>query len=997
MDNVDSTGLRFRRRRLRAMLLVLLGIGLAVPGCQKTREETSILVVIHYDPDVFDLDQFRIAGYHVSDASIAFNEGELPPDPHSTPYSSGEESALVLLSDDLVGTEITVRVWGLYQGQPVAFGRANTIPELGIMREVEVTLEVAPDCGDGEVHPTEETCDVGIDPGMEGACPADLADCEDTDVCTADRVEGVGGCLALCFNDPITDCAHGDGCCPDGCGPSTDSDCSAICGDGLVGTGETCDTAIAPGEPGSCPTTCDDDSNPCTDDSLTAGGSCQAECAHGFITQFFGGDGCCPPGGDATLDSDCQPVCGNGVLEPTESCDITISAGSPGACPTDCVDSDPCTTGALFDTNTCDARCVQTVITLFVDGDGCCPAGGNHNIDDDCAVSCGNGAVEAGETCDTAVAAGLPGACPTACTDPLPCTSDTVSNPGTCTATCDHVAIATCIDGDGCCPADCELSEDDDCTAVCGDGQFDPADGELCDTLIGAGLTGACPVLGDCNDLDVCTDDSLIGDGSCQAQCLNEPVACLDGDGCCSPQCNSTIDDDCSVICGNAVVEPAGGELCDTAIPAGSPGACPTSCSDTEACTEDVLLAGGTCTAQCDFVPITDFVDGDGCCPAGANANVDNDCLPICGNGVVESGETCDTGVAPGAPGECPTAADCDDSLDCTEDALINPSSCTADCTNNDITLCIDSDGCCPVGCDLTSDDDCTSTCGDGAVTGSETCDTGIAAGSLGACPAQADCDDLDNCTTDTLVGGATCQAHCDNDPVGCATGDGCCPPSGCDNNTDGDCPAVCGNGVVEPLDGELCDTTIAAGSPGACPSAADCNDNDNCTVDSVQGSGCLAHCDNVSISTCTTGDQCCPAGCDATNDFDCGGCGNGIDEPSFGEECDDGNTVNTDVCTNSCTDNIGAMGDPCTSNANCIGQFACVDDSFGAPGGYCVGEGCTPGNACEGNKGVCVATWQGFGSTGVCLVECSAHTDCRWAEGYQCLEVVPGRFACSL
>ena len=34
----------------------------------------------------------------------------------------------------------------------------------------------------------------------------------------------------------------------------------------------------------------------------------------------------------------------------------------------------------------------------------------------------------------------------------------------------------------------------------------------------------------------------------------------------------------------------------------------------------------------------------DGCCPDGANANTDEDCSPVCGNDVMESGEECDDG-----------------------------------------------------------------------------------------------------------------------------------------------------------------------------------------------------------------------------------------------------------------------------------------------------------------------------------------------------------------
>jgi cysteine-rich repeat protein len=90
------------------------------------------------------------------------------------------------------------------------------------------------------------------------------------------------------------------------------------------------------------------------------------------------------------------------------------------------------------------------------------------------------------------------------------------------------------------------------------------------------------------------------------------------------------------------------GEACDTGISSG-PGKCPTSCSDGDACTRDVLLHGGTCQAECVFDDITSPADGDGCCPDGANNNSDDDCAPVCGNGEEETGETCDDGnTAPG-------------------------------------------------------------------------------------------------------------------------------------------------------------------------------------------------------------------------------------------------------------------------------------------------------------------------------------------------------------
>jgi len=90
----------------------------------------------------------------------------------------------------------------------------------------------------------------------------------------------------------------------------------------------------------------------------------------------------------------------------------------------------------------------------------------------------------------------------------------------------------------------------------------------------------------------------------------------------------------------------------------------------------------------------------------------------------------------------------------------------------------------------------------------------------------------------------------------------------------------LCGNKKVdEPV--ETCDKAITAGSEGACPqSAADCNDGNQCTSDSVKGSvaSCTAECDYAPVSNC---------------------CGNGLKEGS--EECDDGNVVDKDGCSNQC------------------------------------------------------------------------------------------------
>jgi cysteine-rich repeat protein len=273
-------------------------------------------------------------------------------------------------------------------------------------------------------------------------------------------------------------------------------------------------------------------------------------------------------------------------------------------------------------------------------GEGCDDGDEIKDIvcDATCQLTCGNGAVDSdvGELCDTGIGSG-PGSCPSACDDGMACTDDVLSSSG-CTAECVHSDITVPADGDGCCPPGADATTDDDCSAICGNSVVEA--GEACDTGIVAG-PGACPMM--CDDMLVCTTNVLDNPGTCLAACSFPAITMpANGDGCCPAGANAANDNDCIAMCGNGVHEPPS-ETCDTGISAG-PGSCPMACDDGDACTTNTLGNAGTCQAVCVFPPVTTPNDGDGCCPPGANANNDDDCMPVCGNGVVEPGEPCDDG-----------------------------------------------------------------------------------------------------------------------------------------------------------------------------------------------------------------------------------------------------------------------------------------------------------------------------------------------------------------
>jgi MYXO-CTERM domain-containing protein len=191
------------------------------------------------------------------------------------------------------------------------------------------------------------------------------------------------------------------------------------------------------------------------------------------------------------------------------------------------------------------------------------------------------------------------------------------------------------------------------------------------------------------------------------------------------------------------------------------------------------------------------------------------------------------------------------------------------------------------------------SCCGNGILDPGEKCDKTIAPGKTGACPTTAQCNDKNACTND-FPSGKDCSVICSHTPVlAFKHGDGCCPPKAT-SKVDNDCLKSCGNGVLEQ--GEVCDPGIKAGA-GKCKSAADCNDGNVCSIDSLSGSACNVQCKHtLKKPDDTKKDGCCPLGYSYADDLDCpAACGpdtpGGCVDLCKGVKCPDGQYCSKGAC----------------------------------------------------------------------------------------------------
>lgn len=356
---------------------------------------------------------------------------------------------------------------------------------------------------------------------------------------------------------------------------------------------------------------------------------------------------------------------------------------------------------------------------------------------------------------------------------------------------------------------------------------------------------------------------------------------------------------------------------------------------------------------------------------------------PICGNGTLDAGETCDPPNSPQPPNQNLCTADCTfcgDGLtqageQCDDGNSNNGDACSNSCTTNPPPSCGNGsldpgESCDPPGSDPPPAGgnlcrtNCTY-CGDATVDPSEECDDGNTDPGDG-CRNDCTLPPPPSCGNGNLEAGETCDPPGSDPPpaggnlcrLGCTyCGDGIADPGEqCDdgNLIDGDAcrndctlpaPPTCGNGSLDsgetcdppgsdpaPPGGNLCRVNCTYCGDSLVQAGEACDDGNTDDTDACRNDCTLNQppaCGNGSLDA---GETCDPPGSDP---FPPGGnlcrttcnyCGDGI--VNDGESCDDGNTDDNDACRNNCTVNTAPT---------------CGDGSLNQPGETCDPPGSDP------------------------------------------------------
>ncbi|MBR4984699.1 MAG: DUF4215 domain-containing protein [Proteobacteria bacterium] len=730
--------------------------------------------------------------------------------------------------------------------------------------------------------------------------------------------------------EPSVDVACGNGVVEDGeaCddGNTADGDgCSAAC---EIESGYTCEGDSC--SPVEAPDTCGNGSldvgEACDDGNLVSGDGCMENCL-----AVEKGWECKTPGEKCTQKGSQEPEevgeCGDGKLNKGEACDD----------------------GNLLSGDGCRADC------LIVEVGYICPEAGVPCVLDKPDNPCGNGVLDEHGKCDDGNL-DLGDGCSNECQVEKGFYCD--ANGTNCHTECGDWYIAgnevcddsNTEDGDGC-SADCmQIEEGWECENLgnatfcmrleCGDAVVQNALNEVCDygeesrdsasPSYGWNLSRSEPNCYSCKFTPFCGDGIVTGDEQCDDGGYDEngELIYVDENG--VPyggtgeygKCNA----DCTLAsrCGDGIKE--GSEICDKGDENGTAeyGSCTTECKYTAICGDGIVdeTHGEACdegTMDADGKPLLVDAHNEPIGGYGTYGGCTAMCqkAAYCGDGVREAFEVCDKGAANGTVDYNGCTVDCRYSSICGDGIVDEAHGEACDdgiLDSNGRALLIDSNGL-PLGgygnyggCQP----DCTRAayCGDGILNGKEKCDIGLPGGDKG------------------------CAANCSAINKGWE-----CDSKGCTE-------IPCGNGKLDT--GEICDDNMPqskggcthckpksgymclGGSP-ACPKCAGgdktacCSDDVRCRpVADLYGDSAV----NSSFEQCDDGNKVDGDGC-TQGKIDPGylcptvgqrcvskACGDGY--KAYGEECDDGNIFDGDGCSARCKREVGfycgTPGVPCAS-----------------------------------------------------------------------------------
>lgn len=559
--------------------------------------------------------------------------------------------------------------------------------------------------------------------------------------------------------------------------------------------------------------------------------------------------------------------------------------------------------------------------------------------------------------------------------------------------------------------------------------------------LVGSGTSQcvACRVDSHCNDSNACTTDRCVANS-----CVRTPVSA--GTPCTGGFCNGSTTAPLCAPC----IDSASGSGTDLGCSAASP-YCDTSratpacvqclgasdCNDGNDCTTDACVsgtcartpraagascAGGVCngssTAPLCLACIDDVTGSgidSGCsattplcdtsgtapicvrCLGAADCNDGNACTTdscvagACLNTSLGAGSTCPGGVCNGAP-VAPLCITCLDSAPAAGlDAGCGASAPICN-TAGPIPICVPCvDTAIGSGIDL------------GCGGGTPFCNTAGPIPVCAECLGTADCNDGNECTTDACVGGACIET---SRPVGSSCAGGVCDGAA-SSPLCRPCVDTSASGTDAGCSGStpFCDTSGSVPVCVACLTAANCNDDNDCTTDAcvsgacqrtsrATGASCAGGVCNGSTSaplcvTCVndaTGSGV-DSGCSTASPFcDTSGTAPVCVECLAASDCNDANECTTDACTaGACVNTSRPTGTTCATGV-CTGTAIdpscapCVNDA--APGA--VDSGCTAATP------LCDTS----GSIPVC-VTCRSNADC--SDGNECTTDTCSAGVCSV